>query len=194
MYTIKEQSTKYRMLTTATAFITAISVMATGFCHTTDTKPVDKISNTQICQTGETFGPMYQEKQVVRHKKKEPKKSKTKKLNKKQVYLLSHAIYAEAGCEACHSDKTRYYVGSVILNRVKHPHFPNTIKGVIFQKGQYECTWNGAFYKKPSKKCIKIAKDLLRNGSVLPKNVIWQSQFKPGRGVYKHIDNMYFCY
>ena len=123
-------------------------------------------------------------------------KAKVKKqtINENDLYALSHLIYAEAGSELC-SDEARYYVGSVVLNRVKSKYFkPNTIEGIIFQKGQYECTWIGTYYNEPTDICVKISKDLLQNGSKLPDNVVFQAEFKQGDGVYKYIDDMYFCY
>ena len=127
-------------------------------------------------------------------KAKSKAKSKEQTINENDLYALSHLIYAEAGSELC-SDDTRYYVGSVVLNRVKSKYFePNTIEGIIFQKGQYECTWIGTYYNEPTDICVKIAKDLLQNGSKLPDNVVFQAEFKQGDGVYKYIDDMYFCY
>ena len=106
------------------------------------------------------------------------------------LYVLSHIIYAEAGGEG---DKTQKYVGSVVLNRVADSRFPNTIEGVVFQKGQYSPVRNGAYYKTPSERAIKNAKYLLDNGSILPSGVIFQSEFKQG-SVYEKVGNMYFCY
>ena len=56
------------------------------------------------------------------------------------LYLLARVVYGEARGEP--------YVGqvavaAVILNRVKHPSFPNTISGVIYQKGAFTATVDG---------------------------------------------------
>lgn len=129
------------------------------------------------------------------HKKskraKKKKKNKTKHYTNKQLYLLSHLIYAEAG--NC-SNELQLGVGSVVLNRVKSSKFPNTIKGVIYQSGQYSCIWDGNFNKKPNKQSIKNAIYLLKNGSQLPKHVVFQAEFMQGRGIYKKVGNTYFCY
>jgi hypothetical protein len=87
-----------------------------------------------------------------------------------------------------------YGVGSVVLNRVASEYFPDTMYEVIYQKGQYACTWDGNIEKEPNERAYKIAEDLLRNGSVLPANVIFQAEFKQGDGVYSKVQNMYFCY
>lgn len=110
-----------------------------------------------------------------------------------EVEMLAHLINGEAGADWC-SDTTRYYVGSVVLNRVNSYEFPDTIYGVIFQSGQYACTWDGNYDRTPSQRCYEIAKDLLENGSWLPNNVVFQANFSQGSGVYDYIDDVYFCY
>lgn len=107
--------------------------------------------------------------------------------------MLAHLIGGEAGANYC-SDKMKYYVGSVVLNRVASDYYPDTLEEVIFQKGQYACTWDGNYDREPTESCYEIAKDLLINGSVLPANVIFQAEFEQGDGVYCQEQNMIFCY
>jgi len=56
------------------------------------------------------------------------------------VNLLARVISAEARGE---SYKGQVAVGAVILNRVKHPEFPNTIAGVIYQSGAFTAVSDG---------------------------------------------------
>ena len=107
------------------------------------------------------------------------------------LYILSHVICGEA--EGCGQDMKKA-VGSVVLNRVKDERFPNSIAEVVFQEGQYACTWDGNYYREPSQDTIDIAKDLLENGSAIDSSVVWQAEFVQGVGVYDQIGNMYFCY
>lgn len=93
-----------------------------------------------------------------------------------------------------YSDEFQRAVGSVVLNRVKSKNYPNTIKEVVFQKGQYACTWDGNYYRKPTDRNIANAKYVLEHGSTLPENVVYQAEFKQGSGIYKKIGNTYFCY
>lgn len=109
------------------------------------------------------------------------------------LYLLAHLIEGEAGAYWC-SDTLQLYVGSVVLNRVASGYFPNSIEGVIWDDGQYSCIWDGNFYREPSQRCWDHAQYLLDNGSMLPSNVIFQSQFPQGDGTYVIEGNMYFCY
>lgn len=50
--------------------------------------------------------------------------------------LLARIINAEAGCDWI-PDWVQRMVGSVVLNRVNSEHFPNSIREVIYQPGQY---------------------------------------------------------
>ena len=100
------------------------------------------------------------------------------------LYLLSHLIGGEVGANWC-TEEQMLAVGSVVLNRVNDPRFPNTLKGVIFQSGQYACTWDGNFDREPTARVVRVAQYLLDNGSVIPTNVVWQSSVPQGNGVYK---------
>lgn len=118
---------------------------------------------------------------------------KDEPIDKEDLELLAHLIFAEAGSDWC-KDEMLYGVGSVVLNRIASEYYPNNMYDVIYQRGQYACTWNGHIKKEPNERAYRIAEDLLRNGSTLPENVLFQAQFKQGDGVYVKIQNMYFCY
>lgn len=107
------------------------------------------------------------------------------------LYVMAHVLAGE--CQSC-PDQEQLYVGSVVLNRKNHPSFPNTIKGVVFQKGQYSCTRDGNYYREPTQRNWANARTLLENGSVLPANVIWQSGGRQGKGVYLKTRWHYYCY
>ena len=107
------------------------------------------------------------------------------------LYILSHVITGEA--EGCSRDM-KLSVGSVVLNRVSDDRFPDTIAEVVFQPGQYACTWDGNYYREPSQETIDIAAELLENGTAIDESVVWQAEFPQGVGVYDIIGNMYFCY
>lgn len=110
-----------------------------------------------------------------------------------ELDLLARLIFSEAGSDWC-SDKMQQYVGSVVLNRVQSAYFPDNMYDVIYQNGQYSVVSNGAINKTPNDRAYETAKYLLINGSVLPSNVIFQSQFIQGDGIYEKVQNMYFCY
>ena len=105
--------------------------------------------------------------------------------------VLAHVICGEA---QCYDDQEQLYVGSVVLNRVADPRYPNTIRGVVFQKGQYACTWDGNYYRQPTARNWANATYLLTYGSQLPANVIYQSGRRQGKGVYIKTLKHYYCY
>ena len=106
------------------------------------------------------------------------------------VRALAHLIYAEGNTLG---EEGMLYVGSVVLNRVSNPYYPDTIQGVIFDKGQYACIDDGHYFNEPSARAYELAEVLIEEGSVLPDYVLYQSEFVQG-GVYAHVGNTYFCY
>lgn len=106
--------------------------------------------------------------------------------------LLAHLIYAEVGEDG---EEAMYYAGSVVLNRMKNHEYPDDLYSVIYQKGQYEVTWNGGLYKEePSDIAYEVAADLLEEGSILPEGVVYQAEFEQGSDTFRIIGDTYFCY
>lgn len=118
--------------------------------------------------------------------------TEVEKVDTKELEMLAHLIYGEAGTVTL-PDKMQIYTGSVLLNRIKSPLFPNTMKECIEQKGQYSCLYTG-YLLTPDERTYENAKFLLIHGSQLPDNVLFQSQFKQGDGVYEKVGNQYYCY
>lgn len=76
----------------------------------------------------------------------------------KNVYLLAQCISGEARGE---SYKGQVAVGAVILNRVKSSKFPNTIAGVIYQRGAFDAVSDGQINQAPTDSCLKAARDAM---------------------------------
>lgn len=74
------------------------------------------------------------------------------------IYLLAQCIHGEARGE---SYKGQVAVGAVILNRVKSSKFPNTIAGVIYQRGAFDAVSDGQINQTPSDSCLKAARDAM---------------------------------
>ncbi len=72
--------------------------------------------------------------------------------------LLARIIYAEARGEPYTGQVA---VGAVVLNRVRHSSFPNTIAGVIYQKGAFDAVADGQINYTPNSTAIKAAQDAL---------------------------------
>ena len=72
--------------------------------------------------------------------------------------LLARVVYGEARGEE--------YVGqvavaAVVLNRVKSSSFPNTIAGVVYQAGAFDCVADGQINLSPDSTAMKAAQDAL---------------------------------
>lgn len=75
-----------------------------------------------------------------------------------EVYLLARAINGEARGEPYAGQVA---VGAVILNRVKHPSFPNTVAGVVYQKGAFTAVDDGQIDAAMTSSCERAARDAL---------------------------------
>ena len=69
-------------------------------------------------------------------------------------------------CEAGSTDyEGMLAVASVVVNRMKHKNFPNTLRGVIYQSGQFPPAHNGSVDKKLKRgvkeSCLQAAQDAL---------------------------------
>lgn len=121
--------------------------------------------------------------------------SRESSYTEEELDMLSRIIFAEAGSD-CISDEHQQLVGAVVMNRVADPRFPNTIKEVIWEKGQYACIDNGTYYLEPSERAIKNAKKVLCGEVVTPPDMVYQAEFVQGE-VYKSFDTpwstTYFC-
>ena len=74
------------------------------------------------------------------------------------VNLLARLISAEARGEPYSGQVA---VGAVVINRTKHPSFPHSISGVIYQPGAFTCLSDGQFYEAVSDSAYKAARDAL---------------------------------
>ena len=52
-------------------------------------------------------------------------------------------------------------VGAVVLNRIRHPSFPNTLSGVIYQSGAFTCITDGQFNEPVAESAYRAARDAL---------------------------------
>ena len=72
--------------------------------------------------------------------------------------LLARLISAEARGE---SYIGQVAVGAVVLNRVEHPSFPNTVSGVIYQNNAFSCIKDGQWNQPVADSAYKAARDAL---------------------------------
>ena len=74
------------------------------------------------------------------------------------LYLLARLISAEARGEPYVGQVA---VGAVVLNRVEHPSFPNSISGVIYQPGAFFCLDDGQFDQPIAESAYRAAQEAL---------------------------------
>ena len=79
-------------------------------------------------------------------------------VSREDIIQLAYLINGEARGEYF---KGKVAVGAVVLNRVKSNKFPNSIREVILQKGQFSCITDGQANLYPLKSSIEAAKAAL---------------------------------
>lgn len=118
------------------------------------------------------------------------------------LFCLGVVIYQEAGGDLA-SDYHRMMVGNVVLNRVKSPLFPNSIREVAEGQWQYGTLWitgvvlperaKNPLEEEAVKRSFDVARRLLEGERVCPDNILFQAEFPQGDYIYEEIDGTYFC-
>ncbi len=84
--------------------------------------------------------------------------SSSSNVSSSNLNLLSRVVYGEARGE---SYTGQVAVAAVVLNRVKSSSFPNTISGVVYQSGAFDCVSDGQINLTPNETAKKAAQDAL---------------------------------
>ena len=74
------------------------------------------------------------------------------------VYLLARTIYAEGRGEPYTGQVA---IGAVILNRIRHAAFPNTVSGVVYQKHAFTAVSDGQINLTPNDTAMRAARDAI---------------------------------
>lgn len=114
-----------------------------------------------------------------------------------ELEMLAIVIYQEAGgnksCDDC-----RRRVADVVLNRVAHPKYPDTIEKVLTQKSQYgRFHWTGIKWPKRAQnkyeqdavaRAYRIAEEVLRgeHSDLYGEGYVYQAEFKQGKSGFWH--------
>ena len=120
-----------------------------------------------------------------------------------ELEMLAIVIYQEAGGDNC-SDFTRLGVGTVVMNRVGDPRYPNTLYKVLTQEVQYgRMHWTGVVWPERAsdpneahavERAYIIATRILAEGvRVFDADVVYQAEFPQGTEIVAYSDGMYFC-
>lgn len=84
--------------------------------------------------------------------------SSSSSYSESDVQLLGKVISAEARGE---SYEGQVAVGAVILNRVSHSSFPDSISGVVYQSGAFSCVYDSNWYQPVSETSMRAARDAM---------------------------------
>ena len=110
------------------------------------------------------------------------------RLSENDIQLIAKLVYEEAGAQ---SYKCQKAVASVVINRMVR--YKMTARQVVYEPGVFTVA-GGLMSTKASATSIKAVRDVVKNGTTLPKNVLafrnghYHSFGKP----YCHIDGVYF--
>lgn len=80
-------------------------------------------------------------------------------LSKYEVDMMAKVIYSEARGEKY---KGQVAVGAVVMNRIQSDEFPDTMKGVVFQKNAFTAVSDGQYNLKPNQTAYSAALDAVR--------------------------------
>lgn len=123
-------------------------------------------------------------------------------LESAEIEMLACVIYQEAGGDGC-TDECRRMVGDVVLNRMLDERFPDTMREVLTQYGQFGAFyWTGVVWPERSdsqneeeavQRAYEIANELMygKHSSLYGAGYIWLAEFPQGRDVV-YIDKIYF--
>ena len=122
--------------------------------------------------------------------------SGTGRYSESEVNLLAKVISAEARGE---SYEGQVAVGAVVLNRVAHPSFPDTLSGVIYQNGAFSCVNDSNWYQPVAESAKRAARDAINGWDPTGGAIYYYNPAKTSnawmrsRTVVKVIGNHYFC-
>ena len=111
-------------------------------------------------------------------------------ITEEDLYLLANIIYCEAGCEPYIG---KVAVGNVVMNRVKSDRQPDTIKGVIYAKGQFSPVRNGSLDRalrngSADEPCYQAALDALSGSKPVGDKLFFRRvNGRPGQVIGHHV-------
>lgn len=110
--------------------------------------------------------------------------------------LLARVVYGEARGEPYTGQVA---VAAVVLNRVKSASFPNTVAGVVYQPGAFDCVADGQINLTPNQSAYNAARDALNGWDPTYKCLFYYnprtatSKWMLSRTVKLNIGNHAFC-
>ena len=126
-----------------------------------------------------------------------PSAKRVATVSSNDTYILAKMVSAEARGE---SFLGQIAVAAVIVNRLKHPSFPNTISGVLYEPGAFTAVTDGQYYNEPIYESAYRAADAALKGLDPTGGAIYYfnpnktaNKFMWGRPVITIIGSHRFC-
>lgn len=106
--------------------------------------------------------------------------------------ILAKVVAYEADPQWCEWEHS-VAVAVVVLNRVASPYFPDTVKEVVAQPGQYLPAYTYGFEQTP-RLCYEVAKAAMDGDHDVPSDCYWQDNTIQGKSIWKSftVDTGYF--
>ena len=181
-----------RLLTALLALITAVALTTSAGAYLVEPQVNRQIAAHTVAETARAVG--YAETSAIVREAQADWWAAEAEIQD-QLDLLARVVWFEAGSNWI-SDRQQQLVAAVVCNRVADSRFPGTLKGVVYQQGQYSCS--GRLYSISASAIparVKANARAAAYGQVeCPANVVFQAGFRQGKGVYERGYNTFFCY
>ena len=132
-------------------------------------------------------------------------KEENVRMSAEEKELLARVVFTEARGE---SFEVKKKVASVVLNRKESLHFPDSVKGVVYQKDQFlvdeeiplDTPIDVAYPYPTDEESRRAVQEVSRSGSVLPREVLvfyasyCEDEWLNSRPTYERVDDTVFAY
>lgn len=104
--------------------------------------------------------------------------------------MLAKIVFLEAGNQSMTGQRC---VVEVVFNRMMHPDYPDTVSGVLSQRGQFSTYKNLAIAKPGPEQYEAIDIVLASSEPILPVNTVFFATSVANGTLYEKIGGHYFC-
>lgn len=121
----------------------------------------------------------------------EPPEQTKIEITMEEFDLMAACVMAESGGE---DFETQYWVAETILNRKKSELFPDTIKEVIMEPGQFAVVSEGSIWTAEPTDSVYEAVQSALEEEIVPEGILYFTSegYLPGTEPYRKVGNMYF--
>ncbi|MCR5202741.1 MAG: cell wall hydrolase [Lachnospiraceae bacterium] len=155
-----------KKLITVAFVMTLVAIMGLGVNCSKASAKITTLTSRTASSSAVKLEPNKRNKKIRKKTREEKKRAK---FVKKNLKLMSSIIYCEAGGE---SYQCQLAVGIVIMNRVRSSIYPNSIKGVVYQRMQFQPARTGV-----------LSRRMREYKAGQTNNAAWKSSIKAAKAV-----------